>query len=138
MKSEGRSRAGATKSTGCRSRPDVDDRDKPGHDGEGDAFLQSTRCASRPASWTALPVMTGLVPVIHVVVYNRGPGAERAPRGLRAVDHGPTWMTGTSPVMTVRDVACSTAAVRAYRQPLSSGPRPGESLGGQFQDACDV
>jgi len=74
MKQEGRSRAGATKSTGCRSRPDVDDRDKPGHDGEGDAFLQSARRTARPASWTALSVMTGLVPVIHVVVYDHGPG----------------------------------------------------------------
>jgi len=70
---------------GCRSRPDVDDRDKPGHDCEGDAFLQSARRTARPASWTPLSFMSGLVPVIHVVVYNRGPGwgwkdgAERAP-----------------------------------------------------------
>jgi len=74
MKLEGRSRAGATKSMGCRSRPDVMTGTSPVMTGEGDAFLQSARCAARPASWTALSVMTGLVPVIHVVVYDQGPG----------------------------------------------------------------
>ena len=53
-------------------------------------------------------VMAGLVPAIHVVVCNRGPrcslegGAEATRLNLLVVDLGPTWMTGTSPVMTVR------------------------------------
>ena len=54
-------------------------------------------------------LVPGLVPVIHVVVYDRSPrifGRGRswaATTNLAEVDHGPTWMTGTSPVMTERD-----------------------------------
>jgi hypothetical protein len=53
-------------------------------------------------------VMAGLVPAIHVVVYGYGSrcslaGGAAATLNLRAVDLGPTWMTGTSPVMTEND-----------------------------------
>ena len=57
-------------------------------------------------------VMAWLVPAIHVVVYGYGSrcslaGGAAATLNLREVDLGPTWMTGTSPVMTVRaELAC--------------------------------
>ena len=67
--------------------------------------------------------MTGLVPVIHVVVYNPEPICGLKSRAdatnLPAADLGSTWMTGTSPVMTGEGrnsgrgppiVACSAAS----------------------------
>ena len=73
--------------------------------------------------------MAGLVPAIHVVVYirrsrrSREGGAEATRLSIPAVDLGPTWMTGTSPVMTLR--AADGASPVSFK---GVGRRPGAEL----------
>src|SRR5271167_3673945 len=79
--------------------------------------------------------MTGLVPVIHVVVYGHGPRMQSGGRSrttttnLSGVDHGRTWMTRTSPVMRcgstlrncLRFTICSRRAAPAPRSCARNG-----------------